>query len=483
LGARFADTCAGDKGIVERTFGGAGLAKPDTAAADVVAIETELAKKMKSRAERRDPKAIYNAYDAKRLAKELPVLDWKAYWKGRGVTPSAKIVVTEPAYFAALQTLRDQFKPAQWASYFTYQLLVDTSLALPKAIDDEVFALQKLTGGAAEKQSRTKRCVRSVSQNLGELLGKEYVERHFSGDAKLAATKLYAAIAAAMGERIAGNDWMTDATKQRARDKLAKIVPMIGYPAKWRTYDFTVKRDDFAGNFLRAHTFEAKRVLAKSGKPFDRGEWFANTFDVDAYYHPGANNWGRPPGDPQPPFFGANRSVAANLGGIGMVIGHELTHGFDDQGAQFDAQGNLRDWWAPADKTKFQEKGACVADQYSSFEALPKRFVNGRLTLGENIADMGGIKMAFDAYRALRAKSEPIVADGFTEDQVFFLSAAQSWCTRERPESMQRRLLTDAHSPPKFRIYGALRNLPEFATAFSCAAGTPMRPTQACTVW
>ena len=277
---------------------------------------------------------------------------------------------------------------------------------------------------------------------------------------------------------------MSPKTRDIAVAKLAKIVRRVGYPDKWKTYDFAVKRDDYAGNALRARVFAAHRERAKSGKPFDRSEWGMQSFTVNAYYSGSANNIALPAGILQMPFFGVDRGVAANMGGIGLVIGHELTHGFDDQGAQFDSDGNLANWWQPDDKTKFDAKGTCVADQYSSFEAIPKGFVQGRLTLGENIADLGGAKMAFMAYRALRKNAEKqYVADGFTEDQQFFIGIAQAWCDKDRPAEIQRRLAVDPHSPPRFRVYGALRNLPEFATAFSCPLGTPMHPQKACSVW
>jgi predicted metalloendopeptidase len=230
--------------------------------------------------------------------------------------------------------------------------------------------------------------------------------------------------------------------------------------------------------------FEVHRVLVKAGKPVDRGEWQMNSYTVNAYYESSANTTALPAGILQPPFFGPDRSSAANFGGIGMVIGHELTHGFDDQGARSDGDGNLNDWWKEDDKKKFEDKGSCVADMYSSFEAMPKGFVQGRLTLGENIADLGGVKMAFKAYRSVRKDAPKVyVADGFTEDQQFFLSAGQAWCNKDRPAEIQRRLTVDPHSPPKFRVYGALRNMHEFAEAFSCAAGTPMNPTKTCQVW
>ena len=380
--------------------------------------------------------------------------------------------------------IRKQFKPAQWTSYFTYHLLMATALALPKAFDDEAFALETTVSGTALKPARFKRCIEATQVGVGELLGKAYVDAHFPPAAKQNASTLVDTIVSVMHDELGAMPWMSEPTRKVAQSKLAKLVRMIGYPDRWRSYDFAVKRDDFAGNRLRAAAFETKRTLARSGKAVDRGEWLMNTFEANAYYNPTANNSALLAGILQAPFFGANRSVAANMGGIGMVIGHELTHGFDDQGAQFDESGNLVNWWLPDDKAAFDARGTCVVAQYGAFEAAPKQHINGELTLGENIADLGGVKLAFRAYRKLRKDADARqVADGFTEDQQFFLGVAQAWCNKNRPAEAQRRLTVDPHSPAKFRIYGALRNLPEFAQAFSCAAGTPMHPAQTCSVW
>ena len=458
--------------------------QPADAAADVVAIETDLAKVTKTRVEKRDVHAAYNPTDLKTLAKQTKSFDWAAYFKRTGIVPSAKIVVGTPKYFDALDSIRAKYKPAQWAHYFTYHLLAHSAFTLPKAFDLEAFELEKALTGVEKQEERYKRCIDATTGALGELLGKQYADKFFPPAAKDTAVKNFEAIIAALHDDVGTLDWMSDATRQLALGKLGKIVKMIGYPDKWRSYDFAIKRDDFAGNAIRANTFEEHRQSSKAGKPWDRGEWGMNSFTVNAYYNPSANNTALPAGILQPPFFGADRSIAVNMGGIGMVIGHELTHGFDDQGAQFDADGNMKNWWSDVDKKQFEAKGTCVADQYSSFEAMPKGFINGRLTLGENIADLGGVKMAFHAYRAMRKNAEKqIVADGFTEDQQFFLAVGQAWCSKDRPAEIQRRLTIDPHSPPKFRVYGALRNLPEFATAFSCPAGTPMHPAKACTVW
>ena len=459
-------------------------AKVDAAAADVLAIETELAKLTKTGVERRDVQAAYNPTDAKGLAKQVKSIDWAAYWKALDVRPSKLLVVGTPAYFAKLDALRTKLTPAQWASYFTYHLVSATAFSLGKPFDDEDLELQKVLTGVTARPERFKRCITATTDALGELLGAQYVAKAFPATSKAAAIQLIDAIVAAMGGNFGELDWMSAGSKKLAAEKLGKLVRMIGYPDTWKTYELDVKPDDFAGNELRAGAFNYHRVVARAGTPVDRSEWGMNAFDVNAYYRPSANNTALPAGILQPPFFGPERGVAANLGGIGMVIGHELTHGFDDQGAQFDAAGNLKNWWSPEDKAKFEAKGTCVADQYSTFEALPKQFVNGRLTLGEDIADLGGVKTAFHAYRALRqSPANTYVADGFTEDQQFFLAVGQAWCSKDRPAEVQRRLTVDPHAPPKFRVYGALRNLPEFADAFHCAAGTPMHPANTCQVW
>jgi putative endopeptidase len=478
-----ADKLAAYRTHVGKMLALAGVAKPEAAADNVIAVETELAKLTKTAVLRRDVQAMYNPVDLKGLGKLARSIDWKAYFKALGVAPGKTIVVGTPKFFGALDGLRTRLKPAQWASYFTYQVLAATAFSLPKAFDDEQFELTKVVTGQPEQEERGKRCTEATEDSLGELLGQQYVAKFFPPSAKQTATTLVDALVAAMGEDLGQLDWMTAATRQTAQQKLAKVVRMIGYPDKWRAYDFAVKRDDFAGNQLRANAFETHRELAKAGKPVDRDEWQMNAYTINAYFDDTINRTVIPAGILQLPMFGDKRGVAANLGGIGFVIGHELTHGFDDQGAQFDADGNLENWWTKDDQAKFAAKEQCVADQYSTFEAAPKQYVNGKLTLGEDTADLGGVKMAFRAYKKLRAGQTPIVADGFTEDQQFFISAAQIWCDKDRPAEVQRRLTVDPHAPPKFRVYGALRNLPEFAQAFSCAAGTPMNPAKRCTVW
>jgi putative endopeptidase len=459
---------------------GAGKLDP----ADVVAIETEIARLTRTAVDQQDITAGYNPTDAKALARQVRSVDWPAYWKGLGAAPSARIILGTPRWFAALDKLRARFKPAQWASYFTYRLVQDLAFAMPRPVDDAAFELTRLLTGVEKRRERGKRCVEHTTAALGELLGQAYVASYFPASSKQGASKLVDAMVQAMTEDIAGLDWMTDATRQLALAKLARIVRKIGYPERWRTYDFDVKRDDFAGNALRAAAFEVHRRLARAGKPFDRGEWRMDAFHVDTDYDVSANSVTLPAGILQPPFFGQDRAIAANLGGIGLLIGHELTHGLDDQGAQFDGAGNLASWWQKDDLARFADKGKCVADQYARFEVLPRKFISGQLTLGENIADLGGVKLAFRAYRALRkAAAKLYIADGMSEDQQFFLAVGQAWCARERPAETERWLTAYPTSPPKFRVFGALRNLPEFAEAFRCVAGTPMRPARTCSVW
>jgi putative endopeptidase len=463
---------------------GAAPATVAASAADVVAIETELARLTRTAAERRDIAAAYNPTDLKALGGRVKSVDWPAYWKALGAPPSKKIIVGTPAFFAALDKLRAKFKPAQWASYFRYHLISELADALAQPFGDEAFELEKLLTGALQRRERSKRCIEQTTDALGELIGQVYVTRYFPGSSKQSAIQLVDAIAQAMRDAIVGLDWMAGATKQIATAKLDKIVRMIGFPDRWKTYDYDVKRGDFAGNVLRAEAFKIHRQLAKAGGPVDRDEWKLNAYEVNASYDPAMNTTALPAGILQPPFFGQDRALAVNLGGIGLVIGRELTHAFDDQGAQFDADGNLASWWQKDDLARFAEKGKCVADEYATFEVLPKKFIQGQLTLGENIADLGGVKLAFKAYRALRKDTaKTYVADGFSEDQQFFLAVGQSRCERERPEETERLLAVDRRSPAKFRVYGALRNMTEFADAFHCVAGTPMRPAKTCSVW
>jgi putative endopeptidase len=456
-----------------------------TAADEVIALETELAKVTRTAAERRDIPKMYNPLDMEGLKKLTPSFDWDGYLAKLGASAQKKVVVTTPEYFSGVEKLlAGGATPSQWQNYLTLRVIDGTAETLPKKFDDEFFSLQQALTGVEKQRDRYKRCIDAVAVAMPEYLGQPYVERMFPGESKKTAQELVNAIGKAMGETFARLDWMSDATKAAAQRKLEKIVPMIGFPDSWRTYEFNVDAKRYTSNMLAARAFEVQRQVKKAGNPYDRTEWLMGAYEVNAYYNPLANNTALPAGILQPPFFGANRSVAANLGGIGMVIGHELTHGFDDQGSQFDEQGNMRNWWQKQDLEQFNAKGQCVSKQYGEIEVLKARNINGQLTLGENIADMGGVKMAFEAYRQLRADSDKrYVADGFTEDQQFFLAVGQAWCSAEREAETVKRLTTDPHSPPAYRVLGALRNLPEFSDAFECESGARYAPANSCTVW
>ncbi|HUI78428.1 MAG TPA: M13 family metallopeptidase, partial [Bryobacteraceae bacterium] len=341
----------------------------------------------------------------------------------------------------------------------------------------------KTLTGAKELRPRWKRCVDFTDDQLGEALGRKFVERTFGAEGKERTLKMVDAIEKALGQDIQNLTWMTPATKQQALVKLKAITNKIGYPEKWRDYSSVeIRRDDAAGNGMRADQFEFQRELNKIGKPVDRLEWGMTPPTVNAYYDPLMNNINFPAGILQPPFFDKAADDAINYGGIGMVIGHELTHGFDDQGRQFDAKGNLRDWWTPADAKAFQERAACVADEYASFSPVPGVHLNGKLTLGENTADNGGVRLALMALLNTIGDNRAKI-DGFTPEQRFFLSFGQIWCQNAREEDLRLRARTDPHSPARFRVNGVLENMPEFEKAFSCKAGQPMVAANACHVW
>jgi putative endopeptidase len=458
--------------------------KAGAAADNVMAIEVQLAEVTRDGVARRDLPKLYNPVDLAGLSKLTGKLDWKAYLTGRGNAEHAKVIVTTPEFFSKLDQMIGSVKPAAWQDYLTFHLVDGMSFALPKKFDDESFAFEQKLSGVEKQRERYKRCVDATGFALNEALAQPYITKMFPGSSKQAAIETVSSIAKAFEGEIDKLDWMSAETKAAAKVKLGKISGLIGYPDTFRSYDFAVTPDNFAANTLAGTAYEVKRQFLKAGKPYDKNEWLMPAYIVNAYYNPLANNTGLPAGILQPPFWGQSRSAAANLGGIGMVVGHELTHGFDDQGAQFDSDGNMAMWWQKSDFEKFTAKGQCVADQYSTFEVLPGKFVNGKLTLGENIADIGGIKMAFRAYRSVReGATDRTLADGFTEDQQFFLAVAQAWCSKDRDEEALQRLTTDVHSPPSWRVNGSLMNTPEFSEAFQCQDGARMKPAKRCQVW
>jgi putative endopeptidase len=471
---------------VERMLVLAGMpkARAQAGAADVLKIETALAKVSRTRVERRDPTSMFNRLEREQLAHAAPAFKWDSYFEHLGLGQVKGLNVTAPKFFEGLEPVLSKTSPAALQAYLEWHIVSTLARQLSRPFLEESFALEQALTGQAELRPRWRRCVAATDDALGDLLGQAYVSTSFAGASKQAAEGLVHAISNSFRSDLAGLSWMDEPTRARAADKLTNMAYLIGYPEQWKSYDFEVSRTAHAQNVLRGRAFELKRDLAKVGQAVDPKEWQMSPPTVNAYYDAQLNHMVFPAGILQPPFYDVKSGDPVNLGAIGMVVGHELTHGFDDEGSQYDAKGNLENWWSPEVSKRFKEKTACVAKQYSSYEALPGLNVNGDLTLGENIADMGGVKLAFEAYRALRKDApEKILAGGFTEDQQFFLAVGQAWCAKYRPEYERLMVQVNPHSPPRFRIRGPLSNLPEFAEAFTCPAGSAMQAKNLCSVW
>lgn len=493
--AKYADVLAYYQGHVVQMMKLGGLSEVEAtrAAGHVVKLEKQLAAISKTRTERRDPQAMYNRIDLAGLKERSHRIDYPAYLKALvdrpenaslKLAPFSKINVTSVTFFEKLNDVVADATPEELAHYLTWQVLHALSATLPKAFDQENFKLVQKITGQKEQKPRWKRCVASTDGSLGELLGKSYVAKRFMPESKEAVRAMLKAIREALEQRLPALAWMDDATRAKASLKIAKMEDLIGYPAAWQAYPFKVDRTGYAGNVLRASTYDFERHLAKVEKPVDRTEWYMSPQTVNAYYDANKNQMVFPAGILQPPFFSPSASMAVNLGSIGMVVGHELTHGFDDQGSQYDGDGNLKSWWTPAVLTKFNERARCIAEQYGNYEVLPGLKQNGMLTLGENIADNAGLMLAYHALAALRgAAPEELVADGYNEQQQLFLSMGQVWCSKQTEELTKLRAATDPHSQARWRVNGSVRNLPAFAEAFHCQEGTSMHPTSTCAVW
>jgi putative endopeptidase len=461
--------------------------KPDQAKTDAAAVmqlETALARGSLDLVSRRDPEKVYHKITKPDLVALSPAFRWNEYFTASGAPAFRSINVSYPEFVKAFNAEIESTPLADWKTYLTWHLIHSTAPFLPSPFTQENFNFYgKTLSGTETMRPRWKRCVDFTDQELGEALGRKYVERTFGAEGKTRTLKMVDALEKALGEDIEKLDWMTPATKAQAMVKLKAITNKIGYPDRWRDYSSVViKRDDPTGNSFRADEFEFHRVLNKIGKPVDRQEWEMTPPTVNAYYDPQMNNINFPAGILQPPFFYNNVDEAVNFGGIGMVIGHELTHGFDDQGRQFDAHGNLKDWWTPKDAEEFQQRAACIADEYGGFSVAPGAFVNGKLTLGENTADNGGVRVALMALlNTIGNKTAKI--DDYTPEQRFFLSFGQIWCENGREEALRMLVQTNEHSPPEFRVNGVVVNMPEFQKAFSCKPGQPMAPEHACHVW
>ncbi len=460
---------------------------PDRAKADaatVMKMETALAKGSLDLVSRRDPEKVYHKISLQDLEKLEPQFRWTEFLRDTGAPQFESLNVAWPDFFKALNEAIQDYTLDDWKTYLTWHLLHSEARLLPAAFVEENFNFYgKTLQGTAQMRPRWKRCVDFVDAQLGEALGRKFVERTFGAEGKERTLKMVDALEKALGQDIEQLTWMTPATKKQAIIKLHAITNKIGYPDRWRDYSSVViKRDDAIGNGMRADEFEFRRELNKIGKPVDRGEWEMTPPTVNAYYDPLMNNINFPAGILQPPFFDKRMDDAINFGGIGMVIGHELTHGFDDEGRQFDAKGNLHDWWTPVDAKAFDEREACIVAEYSKFTVAPDVYVNGKLTLGENTADNGGARISLRALHNTNGQSTQ-KTDGFTPDQRFFLSFGQIWCENDRPEAEVLQVRTDPHSPARFRVNGVLKNMPEFQKAFACKAGQPMVSQNACRVW
>jgi putative endopeptidase len=446
-----------------------------SAADRIYAIEKSLASASMTNVQRRDPDATYHKLPLDSLRAMTPSFDWGVYLSKRMLRIDS-LNVQQPAFFRALDGIVTGTPLADWQDYLRWRVLEDAAPTLSSPFVNEDFRYGRILTGVKELPPRWKRCVQSTDQELGDLLGQAYVKRNFPPEARERALRLVRNLEATLSEHLAALDWMSDATRAAARGKLDAFANKIGYPDTWRDYAaLEVRPGPFFANRIAARTAETTRLTAKIGKPVDRGEWFMTAPTVNAFYSASLNSINFPAGILQPPFFDPSWDDALNYGGIGVVIGHEMTHGFDDQGRKFDAKGNLRDWWTPQDAKNYQQRSDKIADQYSSYTVLDTLHLNGRLTLGENTADIGGVALAYAALeRELASKPRPGPIDGFTPEQRFFLSHARVWRSLQRDEALRQLVLTNPHSPAHWRVNGPLSVLDEFARAFGCKPGDPM---------
>jgi len=463
-------------------------------AAAVMEIEKELATVSMDRTQMRDPENVYHIYTVADFQKLAPDFDFSIYFKDVKVRPFDSLNVTTPDFFKGLNSLIDKEPIDSWKSYFRWQTIHASASNLPKSFHDENFAFFGQTlQGQKEPTPRWKECTAMTDRALGEAVGQDWVKQNFPPAAKESMDKLVAALEKSLGDDIKTLPWMSDETKKAAEEKLAMIRNKIGYPEKWRDYSaLKVKRDDLIGNLHREAVFSRDYNLNHLGKPVNEKEWGMTPPTVNAYYNDSNNDINFPAGILQPPFFDFKIDPAVNFGGIGVVIGHEMTHGFDDEGSKYDGKGNLREWQTPEDRKAFTEKTDCEVAEYGGFDAapahddLPAQKLNGKLTLGENTADNGGLRIAWMALLdtlAAQDKSITDKIDGYTEAQRYFLSFGQVWCQNQTEKSARQSALTDPHSPGRWRTNGSVQNFDEFGKAFGCRKGQPMYPANSCRVW
>ena len=462
--------------------------KPDAAkkaAYTVMRIETALAKASQTRVERRDPHNLDHRMTLKELTAITPSFDWRTFFAKEGTPTVVSLNVASPGFFSGLEAELKKEKLSDWKTYLRWHYMHSQAQYLASPFLKEDFSFYgKTLQGREEMPPRWKKCVNGVDSDLGEALGQVYAEKYFGPDAKQRAARMVKGIQEAMERDLQQLPWMSETTKKKALEKLHGMANKIGYPDKWRDYTkLEVERGDYASNGNRGTHFEYRRQLAKIGQPVDRGEWGMTPPTVNAYYNPQVNDINFPAGILQPPLFDAKSDDAPNYGNTGGTVGHELTHGFDDEGRQFDATGNLKDWWTPEDAKEFETRAKCISDQYSGYTIVDDIKINGKLTLGEDTADLGGLILAYAAWKDATKvqKLEPI--EGFTPEQRFFIGYGQSWCANERDEEKRLRATTDPHSPEKYRASGVVVNMPEFQEAFHCKADAAMVKKDRCRVW
>ena len=468
------------------TLSGQSPEKAAASAETVLSIETALAKASMDRTLRRDPKNRDHKMGRDAALALAPNFYLARYFKDLGTPAFSDLNVSNPEFFKEVNGIIESEPLDSLKTYVQWHMVSGSAKWLPKAYVDARFKFRQALTGQSEDQPRWKKCVEATDEALGEALGQKYVDRTFGADGKQLMLTMVDSLEKALDQDIAGLPWMTDATKQQAKVKLEAIRNKIGYPDVWRDYSkLQVTQGDLMGNFLRANEFESRRQIAKIGKPVDKKEWQMTPPTVNAYYSGSMNEIVFPAGILQPPFFDKSMDENVNFGSIGAVIGHELTHGFDDQGRKFDPQGNLRDWWTEQDGKEFEKRASCVADEYSNFVAVDDLKLNGKLTLGENTADNGGARIALMALENMIQQSgkKPEEIDGYTPEQRYFLGFARVWCEKRKPEFSRMLVNVDPHSPGRFRTNGVLENMPEFQKAWGCKAGQPMVSPNMCRVW
>jgi len=450
-----------------------GYADAEAAAERIMAVETQLAQHHWNKVDNRDADKRYNKMTGDELAAILPNFNLAVFFDGVGVGEQAYVLVSQPSFIAGFNDVFPSVDVGTWKEYLRLQILKSYASFLSQEFVDANFEFfGKALRGREEQRPRWKRAIASVNTNLGELLGQLYVEKHFPAEAKSRMRTMVNYLILAYEESIRNLDWMSDETKENALEKLSKFTPKIGYPDEWRDYsELQISADELVGNVRRARAFDHYRSVDKLGSPVDRSEWFMPPQQVNAYYHPTLNQIVFPAAILQPPFFIFDAEDARNYGAIGTVIGHEIGHGFDDQGSKYDGDGNLSNWWTDADRRHFEERTGRLIEQYNQFEPLPGLFVNGKLTLGENIGDLGGVTIALRAYElSLEGKESPII-DGMTGMERFFLGMAQVWRSKFRDEAIQLRVKSDPHSPALFRVNGVVPNVDEFYSTFDVHDG------------